>query len=419
MTDSVDPRRNIVLVTVDSLRADYSYGDGIATPTLDALADGGTRFETAIAPGPATYESMPAIFTGLQPGPTGARGGVSKRDRIATHLYAHRPLPARLQERAYTTVGVTPNPFTSRQFGFDAGFDRFVDFFDASDSGFSGGLRRRIISRWAQGEFVGGLRFLTNMLGLGDVSVTCSDVVSRAVSALEGVEEPFFLWLMLLDPHWPYRPPRRYRDGAGLVERYRANWRASNLSDVTPTADDTETLRQLYRGTVRAVDDCLGSLSRQLAEHDPVFVIHADHGEAFGEHGRFGHGGLLYEENIRVPLIIGDIGDGTTIWEPTSLRSIPTMLAAISDGQTDPRAFHRGWPYAVSERGDLCIRGPGWKYYLREDGPPRLYDLRTDPDEQAGTETEIHGLAARYESRLRETTRLETATREGVNIERL
>jgi arylsulfatase len=417
MTESISPGRNILLVTVDSLRADYCYSPEVPTPALDALAGTGTRFEAAIAPGPATYEAMPAIFTGTQPGPTGIRGGVNKRDRIVTHLQAHRPLPERLQERDYTTIGVTPNPFTSRQFGFDTGFDRFVDFFD--DSGFSGGLRRRVVSRWAQGEFVGGLRFLTNMLGLGDVSVTCSDVVSQALSAVETVEEPFFLWLMFLDPHWPYRPPRRHRDGAGILDRYRGNWRASNLSDSTPTDHDAETLQRLYRGTIQAVDDCVGSLRQQLAEFDPVLVVHADHGEAFGEHGQFGHGGLLYEENVRVPLIVGDIGDGVSVQRPTSLRTIPRMLTAISDGDPELTAFQHHWPYAISEQGDLCVRGEGWKYYLPDNGAPKLYDLRADPDERAGSETVIDGLATHYESRLAETTRLERATRREVTVDRL
>lgn len=202
MPESLSANRNIVLITVDSLRADYCYSVDVPTPAMDELADSGARFETAIAPGPATYESMPAIFTGTQPGQADSPGGVNRRHRIATHLRAHRPIPARLRERGYTTVGVTPNPFTSRLFGFDTGFDRFIDFFEPS--GFSGGLRQRIVSRWAAGEFVGGLRFASNMLGLGDVSVSCSEVVARALTALEDAPEPFFLWLMFLDPRWAY-----------------------------------------------------------------------------------------------------------------------------------------------------------------------------------------------------------------------
>jgi arylsulfatase len=409
--------RNIVLVTVDSLRADYCYSTDLPTPAMDALAESGCRFETAIAPGPATYESMPAIFTGGQPGPSGRRGGINKRDRIATHLRAHRPLPERLRERGYTTVGVTPNPFTSRQFGFDTGFDRFVDFFDSS--GFGGDLRQRIVSRWADGEFVGGLRFASNMLGLGDVSVSCSSVVSRAVATMDDVSEPFFLWLMFLDPHWPYRPPSRYRGDTGTISRYRANWRASNLSDSTPSGRDATALRTLYRGTIRGVDDCIGTLRDRLRSYDPVYVVHADHGEAFGEHGHFGHGGSLYEENVRVPLVVGNVGNRADIQRPTSLRVIPQLVTSLSEEATDLTSFTTDRAYAISERGDICVRGSKWKYYLGSDGTSRLYDLRADPDEQDGAEVAIDGLERRYRGHLNEVSELERTAREGIPAGRL
>jgi arylsulfatase len=411
MTRATGDDRNIVLLSVDSLRADYCYSSDLPTPAVDALADSGCRFETAVAPGPATYESMPAVFTGRQPGPSGPQGGINKRERITTHLEAHRPLPERLQDRGYTTIGVTPNPFTSRQFGFDTGFDRFVDFFDAS--GFGGDLRERIVSRWADGEFVGGLRFAANMLGLGDVSVSCWTVLSEAMEALEDVSEPFFLWLMFLDPHWPYRPPAKYRDSTGLVDRYRANWRASNLADGTPSDRDVDVLRALYRGTIRDVDDCLGRLRDELGRYDPAYVFHSDHGEAFGEHGRFGHGGLLYEENVRVPFVVGNVGNRPNPERPVSLREIPRLVTSLSDGDPEFSGLTADRTYAISERGDVCVRGAGWKYYSG-DGGRRFYDLRTDSHEQEGRETGIEPLETQYRTHLAEVTELERATRDGL-----
>jgi len=417
MTAPTVADRNIVLVTVDSLRADYCYSSAVPTPSLDRLADSGYQFETAIAPGPATYESMPAVFTGRQPGPSGTQGGINKRDQIATHLRAHRPLPERLRERGYTTIGVTPNPFTSRQFGFDTGFDRFVDFFDSSE--FGGGLRKRIVSRWTEGEFVGGLRFATNMLGLGDVSVDCSTVATRALAEIDDVSEPFFLWLMFLDPHWPYRPPARYRRSTGIVSRYRANWRASNLSDSTPSGTDVETLQALYRGTIRSTDDCLGTLLNELEQFDPAYVFHADHGEAFGEHGRFGHGGLLYEENVRVPLVVGNAGSGTTVRRPISLRAVPRLVTSLSEGDTDLSTHTTDRTYAVSEQGDVCVRGRNWKYYLDSEGATQFYDLSSDPAEQAGKAVDIESLHRESRVRLTEVAELERATREDLVVSRL
>jgi len=249
--------------------------------------------------------------------------------------------------------------------------------------------------------------------------VSGSEVVSRAVTATEDSPEPIFLWLMFLDPHWPYRPPRRYREGTGLIDRYRANWRASNLSESTPTDSDAEALRHLYCGTIRNVDDCLGTLRERLEHLDPVYVVHADHGEAFGEHGHFGHGGHLYEENVRVPLIVGGIGSRDDVRGPMSLRALPQLVADLSDGETEPGGYRTSRAYAASENGDLCVRGPEWKYYVQSDGRTQLFDLRTDPDEQAGSAVDVSGLREQYDARANEVTALKETTRDRIPLERL
>lgn len=133
MTD----RRNIVLVTVDSLRADHCEFMGYekdTTPTLDAMAEEGVAFENAIAPGPKTPEAMPAIFTGCHP-PLRTENTSEPTDerkaRIRDHMRIRSTIPKRLQERGYTTIGFTPNPYTSRHYNFDKGFDHFEDFLDS------------------------------------------------------------------------------------------------------------------------------------------------------------------------------------------------------------------------------------------------------------------------------------------------
>jgi arylsulfatase len=123
-----DGRPNIVLVTIDSLRADYcGYidDDSTATPTLDRLAEEGLAFETAIAPGPSTPESMPAVFTGEYPIDGDENTLAAWRDRIRRHMRTRDPLASRLSRAGYETAAFTPNPFTSRHFAFDQGFDRF------------------------------------------------------------------------------------------------------------------------------------------------------------------------------------------------------------------------------------------------------------------------------------------------------
>jgi arylsulfatase len=379
-------RRSIVLVTVDSLRADHCSFMGYGretTPALDALASEGLVFEHAVAPGPSTPESMPVIFTGNRVHDV---TGVASRDVIHQHLSRTRTIPERLAGRGYTTIGFTANPFTSRYFGFDRGFDRFEDFLSADRT-----LKNRIVSRWIEGESVAGLRFAINMIGRGDVSTTWGAFYDELLACVGAAPEPFFLWVFLLEPHWPYRPPKRYRTDASLPEMYYYNWLASNLSNATPSANAHDGLRSLYDGTIRHVDEFVGLLTRDLRERDPIVVVHADHGEAFGEHGSYGHGEHLYEENVHVPFVIGNVGDvddvdnGHRIGEPISLRSLPSILESLADGEKAFRGheheFTRSWVTAHAGES-AAVRGRDWKL-LRERDRSAFYDLRADPRETA------------------------------------
>ena len=369
--------RNVVLVTVDSLRADrcsFMGYDRETTPTLDRMADDGVVFENAIAPGPSTPESMPAVFTGEAI--ADVRRGVASRDRIRNHLAGGRTIPERLSSAGYSTVGFTPNPFTSRYFGFDRGFDRFEDFIRADSS-----LRTAVVSRWMEGRFVAGLRFGLNMVGRGDVSMTWEDYYEELLASVDAAERPFFLWVFLLEPHWPYRPPTRNREGVSQLGMYRANWTSSNFSDRDPAGRGIGTVESLYDGTVRHVDEFVDGLVTDLDAADPAYVFHADHGEAFGEHGSFGHGTHLYEENVRVPLVVGNVGDRARIEEPISLRALPFLLEALagSSGDVDWSRFTRPCVRSSTE-GKTVVRGASWKL-LRTDSGTTIYDLDADPDE--------------------------------------
>jgi arylsulfatase len=369
---------NIVLVTIDSLRTDHCSFAGYereTTPTLDMMAREGVAFENAVAPGPSTPESMPAVFTGEQP--PDVRRGVASRERIHSHLSRRRTLTERLRTAGYSTIGFTPNPFTSRYFGFDQGFDRFRDFLGAD-----GGIRTAIVSRWLEGRFVAGLRFGVNMIGRGDISLTWEDYYEEVVDSTLAADDPFFLWVFLLEPHWPYRPPARNRDGVSSIRMYRSNWVTSNFSDATPTESGSETARSLYDGAVRHADEFLERLVRDLEDADPVVVVHGDHGEAFGEHGSFGHGRYLYEENVHVPLVVWNAGSRPRVRGPVSLESLPWLLRALSTPRerVDWTEFTR--PLVRTTTGtSAAVRGRDSKL-IREDGTVRFYDLRSDPGEQ-------------------------------------
>ncbi|EMA44812.1 sulfatase [Halococcus saccharolyticus] len=369
--------RNIVLVTVDSLRADHCSFMGYereTTPILDAMATEGVVFENAIAPGPSTPESMPAVFTGE--GIADVHHGVASRDHIRDHLSRGRTVPERLSATGYSTIGFTPNPFTSRYFGFDRGFDRFEDFLDTSAR-----LRSAIVSRWLRGRFVAGLRFGLNLVGRGDVSMTWEDYYEELIESVAATNDPFFLWVFLLEPHWPYRPPDRHRNGISATSMYRANWTSSNFSDRTPTGESVQTVRSLYDGTIRHVDEFVRRLTDDLSEANPIYVFHADHGEAFGEHGSFGHGSHLYEENVHVPLVVWNAGVRERIEEPVSLRVLPFLLEELaSSSRTLDRSRFTRPRVRTSTAQKAAVRGQDWK--LLHDGAGVAFsDLVADPEE--------------------------------------
>jgi hypothetical protein len=202
----------------------------------------------------------------------------------------------------------------------------------------------------------------------------------RLLSRVQSMSEPFFLWVFLLEPHWPYRPSKEHRNGRSTWEMYNLNWKASPLSDTTPNADDETGINDLYNGAVREADRFLGRIREDLASYDPVYVIHGDHGEALGERGNWGHGSL-YDEVIRVPLVVANAGDEASVDRPTSLRMLSRLIETI--GQDDSVDWESlGKPYVLSKtrRDAYAIRGRDWKFYER-DGTASFFDLEADPGE--------------------------------------
>jgi arylsulfatase len=254
------------------------------------------------------------------------------------------------------------------------GFDQFRDFLTDSDE-FS--VRQQVVSRWVGGDFVAGLRFGLNIIGRGDISIDWEDYYPWILEQVESVSEPFFLWVFLLEPHWPYRPPKRFRDGISLPQMYYHNWKQSNLSDSDP--DDPEVLLRLYDGTIRYVDEFIERITTDLREYDPALVFHADHGEAFGEHGEYGHSDL-YQENIHVPLLIAGTPERGRVQEPVSLKRLPDMIDAIRRNASHELPDYGETHVLSGNTNNYAIRGSGWKYVNR-DGQELIYDLDSDPNE--------------------------------------
>ena len=376
--------RNVVLVTVDSLRADrcgHLGDDGALTPTIDRLAEDGLCFENAIAPAGSTHGSSTTFMTGSYPF---GRPDADRQGSIRGQIRARGTLAERFKRMGYETAAFTANPWTSRSFGFDAGFDHFEDFmdettsnrFDGRKSGSEGGNDdeggvRRTASRlldWWEGQ---------------EMFMSWESFYDDIERWIRSVGEPYFLWVFLVDVHMPYIPPKEYLSGWPLT--YAANAWLFGGADERLDRVFRDRLLSAYDETVAYTDDFVATILDDVGE-DAVVCVHADHGELFGEEGRYGHG-YLHESVINVPLVVGNV-DAERVERPVSLEAIPELLTGLATG--DRPTVERPYVTARNNDGMRVVRGRNWRYQrttadesvaIREDGEwsPRrdhpLYDV--------------------------------------------
>lgn len=345
-----DSAPNLVLVSIDSLRADYAGyvpGSRDIMPTLAKMGRNGLSFDRAIAPGPSTPESLPAIFTGEYPvervdesiGTLPAH-----RSRIRRHMQVRDSLPKRLSRWGYSTAAFTPNPFTSRHFGFNKGFDHFQDFMGHQRKGV--GIYDRIFRRFLEGNGTASLfRILLNFLQREEVFKPWESFYDEVLAWIQSTTEPYFLWIFLMDTHNPYIAGSEYRSQSRL-EQFHANARFWWESHETSFSESVhERLVTAYEDAVRYADGFLERFLGDICRDDTVIMVHGDHGEAFGEHGSYGHEPYLYPENVHVPFVVGGLSE-RSISAPVSLRMLPEIITDIAakgswDGDGRDFAFTR------------------------------------------------------------------------------
>jgi len=377
--------RNVVLVTIDSLRADHcgfmGYG-AETTPTLDEMARNGVDFETAIAPGPSTYESMPAIFTGrhMSSYPTGEDDTLDNRGRLIQLNSRRQTIPERFAEAGYTTAAFSTNPYTASHTNFARGFDSYEDFL--------GGREGRLMRAASELPVASELKHLVTLIRGDRASKPWQGYYDAIQTWVDQATEPYFLWLFLLDPHTPYLSNDDYRPGSRL-EMYYHNWKLwADKKWGVDFEPDRQALIDLYDATIRSTDTFLSQLRSDVGG-DPVIAVHADHGEAFGEHGTYGHDSTLYSENLHVPLVVWNTGRTETVQRPVSLTALPELLSAAAADQPLSTVPPEGHVLArtLGPR-KVALRGREWTYIATVDTKSgvieteELYDLRADPGEQ-------------------------------------
>ena len=385
------PRPNVLLITLDTLRADYlgCYGHPwIQSPAVDRLALDGVAFDTAISQAPSTTPSHCSIMTSLYPFDHDAENGKPMRRGLIT-------LADVLRANGYETVAFTSATTTrSINTGLQQGFDHYGD---------------SLVS-WS--EFFGRDEFqqliIFYVLGVAKDSQIPGEVVTdRALRWLKNrSNKPFFVWLHYFDPHYPYGSPPPFR---GM---YRGK-----AADGLPMSDP----RERYAEDITYADYQLGrfvNALKKLGLYDKsLIVVTGDHGEAFGEkHGDIceaGHDHYLYDTTQRVPLVIKPAGArllGRRVSDQVELIDLAPTILDLLDIDT-PRSFRgqslagllEGRPspypprdaysfnvvrvrgaakYEVSFAQQIAVRSPEWKFITRPRlNEQELYNLLEDPAE--------------------------------------
>lgn len=381
--------KNVVVVLIDTLRARslkaFNPQSRVKTPVLDAMAKDGAVLEATQAPENWTKPSTASLLTGLYPATHGAKTDGAMVPKGATLLSES------LKEAGFKTGSFIANGYVSDKFGFNQGWDHYTNY-----------IREK-------------------------KSTDAENVFKDAGDWIEKNKgKRFFAYVHTIDPHVPYDPPEQflsmYKKGEykGQVSPRKTPELLAEAKRVPPKVQfndaDKQYLKDLYDGEVSYHDHYLGLFIERLKKlglyDDTIFVVTADHGEEFDEHGSWGHGHTVYQDLLWIPYIVrlpGVVPAGTRIKQATSSMTIfPTVLEAV--GVEPPNTLEEksvlSWvrggpapavPVAFSDFLDdrRVIRAGRWKLILRGLNET-FFDLESDPTEQKELDRTRHPIAARY-----------------------
>ena len=372
--------RNVVLVTIDTLRADHVgvYGYAPAqTPNIDRLGEEGALFQNAIAGTPLTLPSHSSMMTGLDPYVHGVRdnGGFYLDEKSQT-------LAETLQSSGFRTGGFISAFVLDRRWGISQGFQEYFDNFELSKY---------------------------KMVSMDSVQRRGEETLQQATQWIDrNKESRFFAWIHFYDPHTPYDPPEPFRSAA-----------------------TTKGVFGLYDAEISYTDNLIGRLREYLEQNglldSTLIVLTADHGESLGEHEESGHGFFIYDATMRVPLIIRMPGAKpikvkdqvrsidlfATICEATGVESTHgagTSLVPLVQGDSlgktlvaysesyYPR-FHYGWSELKALRTNeyKYIEAPQQEFYRLSEDSAELRNRYTQDQKRARPfESELAGMLANF-----------------------
>jgi len=385
---------NIILLTYDSLRADHCGHHGYhrdTTPNLDNLAEDGIEFENAISVASRTNPSMAGTFTGE---PMAFREPVSSPEVAKYHLKRYGTIAEKLSELGYSTGAFCPNAYASRYYGFDRGFDRFEDFLFTEDK-----YQSIFEQHLEETGIYSTLRNFRNFVKREEVFQTWDRYIEYIEEWAKNEDGPYFLWVFSLDTHFPFLTPKAHREYSNVIDQYYYNWKSNQIIDETApevTEKTWKKIKNIYDDSIRYADKLIPELRSRLSDDDPTIIAHSDHGEAFGEHGMFGHFyPSMYEENMHVPVVAwkSDV-ESQTISQPFSLLDIPQYIiqTAVQGDLTDPPTRNAAIMSDYDGRRNrnlIAARSKSSKVILEEENSSSTYKTYNIQQESDPKEVEI------------------------------
>ncbi|GGL59495.1 sulfatase [Halocalculus aciditolerans] len=427
--------RNVLLVTVDSLRADHVGYHGYerdVTPFIDGRAGDAATFENAFAHVGGTKFAFPSILSGVTPLMYGGYGRISEEQTVVAEPF---------RDAGYRTGGIHSNLYIGADYGYDRGFDTF---FDSKEDASPLSKARQYVKTNLEGTAL--FDVLQSMydfaesaggVNVGSYHSPGDEITDRAIRFIEGSgDQPNFLWVHYMDVHHPFLPPAEYQEkylDEPLDDRECIKLRRKVLEEPENVADEElQTLIDLYDAEIRYTDDEVERLVTAAEDEwgeDFVFAFTADHGEHFLEHGYFS-GAQLYDVKLHVPLLIDGLGGSGSFDDLVALTDLPVTLLdsvgvdvpesycghslvdLVTEG-TWPREEICGGMFVDDGAGeDFQCRTDRWKYIERHGGDRELYDLDADPGEQENVADDhpdvVDDLADRLNDHRRAVTETDT-----------
>ncbi len=389
MPEVKTPAKNVVLLVIDTMRADklkpYNAKTRVRTPVLDQISKEGVVFAQAQSPENWTKPSVASILTSLYPESHRTKDMEAKLPEAAS-------LVSELcKQQGLTTGSFIANGHVSDRFGFKQGWDYYTNY-----------IREKKNSE-------------------------AERVFSEAAGWIEkNKDKRFFAFIQTIDPHVPYDPPGEFlglydsQPYSGVVDPRKTAQVQVDASQgkITLSERDKQRLSALYDGEVSYHDHHLGVFIERLKAmgvyDDTLFVITADHGEEFGDHGKYGHGHTVYQELLHVPLSFRlpktVPADRTVGYTVSTVDVTPTILQLAGIKIPEVLEGHSLWGYmngVVPERplaafsdfldNRRVVRSGRWKFVQRGGrGDGSLFDLQRDPGEHTELSSTKTPIAWRY-----------------------